>query len=156
MLASAWVPNSSLWLLAILLSTSFFCNDLSMGPAWASCADIAERHAGSLSGAMNMTGAFFGAVAMSFAGALFHRHLDEVVFIAFACSYALAAVCWLFVDVTKPLVPKAEERPAYDPVYGLPTPAVGKWLARNPQLKERHQADLRRREAIWQYGPPHG
>jgi hypothetical protein len=30
------------------------------------------------------------------------------LFLAFACSYALAALCWLAVDVTKPLVPRGE------------------------------------------------
>ena len=106
LLASAWVPNSSLWLLAILLSTSFFCNDLSMGPAWASCADIAERHAGSLSGAMNMTGAFIGALGRSLEGRLLDRHAYEVMFVIFACSYGIAALCWLGVDVTKRLNPR--------------------------------------------------
>src|SRR5262249_27703573 len=99
LLATAWVPNSSLWLLAFLFSASFFCNDLVMGPAWASCADIAERHAGALSGAMNMTGAFLGAAGMSLAGRLMDRHDYVVMFVIFACSYGLAALCWLGVDV---------------------------------------------------------
>ncbi|HJT79084.1 MAG TPA: MFS transporter [Gemmataceae bacterium] len=103
-LASVWVHD--VWLLALAFSLAFFFNDAVMGPAWASCADIGERHAGALSGAMNMTGAFLGAAAMSFAGLLFQRHLDEVVFIVFACSYALGALCWLAVDVTRPLVAK--------------------------------------------------
>jgi sugar phosphate permease len=100
-LTPIWIDD--VWLLALAFSMAFFFNDAIMGPAWASCADVGERGAGALSGAMNMTGAFLGAVAMSFAGALFHRHLDHFVFIAFACSYALAALCWLAVDVTKPL-----------------------------------------------------
>jgi MFS transporter, ACS family, glucarate transporter len=100
-LSSIWVHE--VWLLALVFSMAFFFNDATMGPAWASCADVGERHAGALSGAMNMTGGLFAAVAMSFAGALFHRHLDDWVFVAFACSYALAALCWLAVDVTQPL-----------------------------------------------------
>jgi sugar phosphate permease len=103
-LSSIWVHE--VWLLALVFSMAFFFNDATMGPAWAACADVGERHAGTLSGAMNMTGAFLGAAAMSFAGALFHRGLDDVVFIVFACSYVLAAGCWLAVDVTKPLVPR--------------------------------------------------
>ena len=103
LLASYWVPNESLWLLALLLSAAFFCNDLIMGPAWASCADIAERHAGALSGAMNMTGSFVGAGGMAMAGVLLKAKQYEVLFSIFACSYAAAALCWLMVDVTKPL-----------------------------------------------------
>jgi MFS family permease len=95
--------------LALALCAMFFFNDATMGPAWASCADVGERHAGALSGAMNMTGSLFAAVGMGLAGRLFHRGLDDVVFVLFACSYALAALCWLAVDVTRPLVPRAEE-----------------------------------------------
>jgi sugar phosphate permease len=96
-----WVHD--VWLLALVFSGAFFFNDGIMGPAWASCADVGERHAGALSGAMNMTGAFLGAIAMSVAGELFKHQHDDLVFVAFACSYALAALCWLAVDVTKPL-----------------------------------------------------
>src|SRR5947209_1886409 len=66
-------------------------------PTWASATS-------GLSGAMNMTSSLFGA-AMAIAGRYFRVHRDEPVFIAFACSYARAALCWLLVDVTKPLVP---------------------------------------------------
>jgi hypothetical protein len=33
--------------------------------------------------------------------------LDDWVFISFACSYALGALCWMAVDVTQPLDPNA-------------------------------------------------
>src|SRR5207244_3394973 len=83
------------WLLGLAFSAWFFFNDATMGPAWASCADVGERYAGTLSGAMNMIGAFLGAVGMAIAGRLFHRGLDDVVFVLFAGSYGLAALCWL-------------------------------------------------------------
>jgi nitrate/nitrite transporter NarK len=107
-LATIWVQE--VWLLGLLFSLTFFFNDANMGPAWASCADVGERYAGTLSGAMNMTGSLFGAAAMAFAGFYFKHHWDELVFIAFACSYGLASLCWLAVDVTKPLVPGIHER----------------------------------------------
>jgi ACS family glucarate transporter-like MFS transporter len=103
--ASVWIHD--VWLLGLAFSMAFFFNDATMGPAWACCADVGERHAGALSGAMNMTGALFAAVAMWFAGALFHRHLDDWVFVVFGCSYVLGALCWLAVDVTRPLDPNA-------------------------------------------------
>jgi sugar phosphate permease len=99
-----WAQDA--WQLALLFSLTFFLNDASMGPAWASCADIGERHAGTLSGAMNMIGAFAGAGGMAMAGAFFRRGWDVPVFIIFACSYALASLCWMAVDATKPLVPR--------------------------------------------------
>jgi sugar phosphate permease len=91
------------WQLAIVLGAWMFFNDAMLGPAWASCADIGERHAGTLSGAMNMTGAFMGAAGMTLAGRLLDDRLYSIMFTVFACSYALAALCWFAVDVTKPL-----------------------------------------------------
>jgi len=101
-LAVPWTEPT--WLLALLLSISFFCNDLNIGPAWAACADLGGRYAGTISGAMNMTGQLFGAVGMAFAGIMLHRGQAETMFIVFACCYGLAAFCWLAVDVTKPLL----------------------------------------------------
>jgi sugar phosphate permease len=94
------------WLLGAAFCAMFFFSDANMGPAWASCADVGERYAGTLSGAMNMTGAFAGAAGMALAGVLFHQGQDDLVFILFGCSYALASLCWLLVDVSKPLVRK--------------------------------------------------
>lgn len=71
--------------------------------------DVGERYAGTLSGAMNMTGAFLGAAGMALAGRLLKQNRDEIVFIGFACSYVLAALCWLAVDVTKPIVRRDDE-----------------------------------------------
>ena len=103
-LAVLSVPHiQEVWLLALMVSLWLFCNDLTMGPAWACCADIGERYAGTLSGAMNMIGAFGGAAGMVLAGALLQRGQAWLMFLLFACSYGLAAVCWLLVDVTKPL-----------------------------------------------------
>jgi len=93
-----------IWLLAALLSLAFFCNDLSMGPAWAACADVGESYAGTVSGAMNMTGAFAGAAGTKFAGYFFDQEQVTLVFIVFSISYALAALSWFAVNVTRPLV----------------------------------------------------
>jgi ACS family glucarate transporter-like MFS transporter len=106
-LSPLWADE--VWLLGLAFSAWFFFNDASIGPAWASCADVGEHHAGTLSGAMNMTGAFFGAAGMAFAGTLLKKGAYPTVFIVFACSYALAALCWLAVDVTRPLVPRVPQ-----------------------------------------------
>ena len=91
------------WLLGLLLTVTFFGNDLTMGPAWASCADIGERFAGTLSGTMNMIGAFAGAAGTALAGHLLRHGRSEQVFIIFAGVYLMGALCWLGVDVTKRL-----------------------------------------------------
>ena len=103
-LSSIWAQD--VWLLGLLFSATFFFNDSSLGPAWAACADVGEHHAGTLSGAMNMTGSLFGALGVAFAGAFFKKDWDDWVFVVFAGSYTLASLCWLAVDVTKPLTPK--------------------------------------------------
>jgi sugar phosphate permease len=125
-LLTLWVDET--WLLAILFSAMFFFNDANMGPSWASCADVGERYAGTLSGAMNMVGAFAGAAGMTFAGQLFKRDQDVTVFVIFAGSYTLAALCWLVVDVTRPLVPREPPLPvpAGDGIYSAAGSIQGK------------------------------
>ena len=113
-LATIWAQN--IWLVGALLCITFFGNDLNMGPVWAACADIGERYAGTLGGAMNMVGNLSAAVMTSVTGILlarrevpfeigaFHILGRDLLFIIFACCFALAALCWLLVDVTKPLI----------------------------------------------------
>jgi MFS family permease len=105
LLSAQWV--SEIWLLGLLLTLTFFGNDLTMGPAWASCADIGERFAGTLSGAMNMVGAFAGATGMWLAGRLLDQQRVELMFTLFAGSYVLGSLCWLGVDARKRLAEAA-------------------------------------------------
>jgi nitrate/nitrite transporter NarK len=104
-LATLWCRDP--WLLGLLLTLTFFGNDLSMGPAWASCADIGERHAGTVSGAMNMVSALAGAGGTALAGYLFHHGRPELVFVIFSGVYVLAALCWLGVDASRRLSDEA-------------------------------------------------
>ena len=97
--STVWVEDVRL--LAFLLCLTFVCNDLAIGPAWASCADIGERAAGTLGGAMNMMANIGGAVAALVAGYFFQHHRPEWVFLIFACSYALSSLSWLGVDATE-------------------------------------------------------
>jgi MFS family permease len=101
LLAVNWAQ--SVWLLAVLLTAAFSLNDLTMGPAWASCADIGERFAGTLSGMMNMLSALAGGLGAVMVGNLFDRGRPDLVFMIFAGAFALAAICWLGVDVTQRL-----------------------------------------------------
>jgi MFS transporter, ACS family, glucarate transporter len=89
--------------LGALLCLTFFGNDLSMAPAWAAATDIGERHAGTLSGAMNMLASFFAGVGAMAAGALMDRGLMMAPIYLNAASYALGALCWFFVDVDQTL-----------------------------------------------------
>jgi sugar phosphate permease len=100
-LSISWVQET--WIFGLLLTVTFVGNDLSMAPAWASCADIGERYTGTLSGTMNMLGSFGGAAGAVLAGYLFRHDQPKLVFIVFAGIYLLGALCWLGVDVTKRL-----------------------------------------------------
>jgi predicted MFS family arabinose efflux permease len=100
-LCTIW--TSDVWLLGLLLTLTFFGNDLTMGPAWAACADIGERYTGTLSGLMNMISALLGACGTALAGDLFRRGRPELVFVIFSGVYVMAALCWLGVDVTRRL-----------------------------------------------------
>jgi sugar phosphate permease len=98
----------STWVLAVLLALTFFGNDLAMGPAWAAAADIGERHAGTLGGAMNMMASLTAALAAIVTGQLFKNGSVVLPFVIFAGSYACGALCWLRIDVTEPLELKAK------------------------------------------------
>jgi MFS transporter, ACS family, glucarate transporter len=97
----------SVWLLALLLTAAFALNDLTMGPAWAACADIGERYAGTLSGAMNALSALAGGLGAVMVGYLFDLGRPDLVFTIFAGAFALASLCWLGVDVTQRLTDPA-------------------------------------------------
>ena len=45
---------------------------------------------------------------MHFAGAMLHEGHTQSLFLLFGCAYGLAALCWLAVDVTRPLRVKDE------------------------------------------------
>ena len=96
-----WIQST--WWLGFAFSAAFFLNDLNVAPAWAACADVGEECAGTISGAMNMSAQFGGAIGMSLAGYLLERGHAGILFAIFAASYCLAALCWVGVDVTRPL-----------------------------------------------------
>jgi hypothetical protein len=89
--------------MGFLLILTFFGNDLAMGPAWAAAADIGERHAGVLSGAMNMMGSFMAALQSDIIGRLLDADNLVAPFLILAASYALGTLCWVGVDVRRTL-----------------------------------------------------
>ena len=47
----------------LAIGMAALCNDLAMPGAWGACMDVGGRHAGALSGSMNMMGNAGGAIA---------------------------------------------------------------------------------------------
>jgi sugar phosphate permease len=95
-------------LLGVLLGLAFFGNDLAMGPAWASCADIGERYAGTLGGTMNMVGSFTGALGALLSGYLLKHGMVVPLFVILSSSYAVGALLWMGVDVTQTLAGRVD------------------------------------------------
>jgi predicted MFS family arabinose efflux permease len=89
--------------LGALLCLTFFGNDLSMAPAWAAATDIGEKHAGALSGAMNMLASFCAGVGAMAAGALFDAGLPNIPIYLNSAAYATGALCWVLVDTNQKL-----------------------------------------------------
>lgn len=113
LLATLWVDD--VWALGALLCLAFSANDLNMAPSWASCADIGERYAGTVGGTMNMVGNLLPFVATIGIGHLISSESawtlagvtimgKDLVFVMFAGFYGIAAMCWLLVDATRPIV----------------------------------------------------
>jgi sugar phosphate permease len=100
-ISTTWAE--SVPLLGFLLCLTFIGNDLAMGPAWAAAGDIGGEHTGVLSGAMNMMASFTAAVGALLTGYLFGSGFFVLPFVIFSCSYALGALCWIGVDVTRTL-----------------------------------------------------
>jgi sugar phosphate permease len=107
-LASTLLARDPVWL-AVLLGATFFGNDLAMGPAWAACADIGERQAGTLGGAMNMLGSIGGTVGAIAAGHLMDQNRTVTLFLVLAASYATGSLLWWGVDVTRTLTAGVEK-----------------------------------------------
>jgi nitrate/nitrite transporter NarK len=101
------------WLFVLFLALAAFCNDLTMGSAWASCIDIGGKYAGIVSGCMNTVGNLGGALAGISAGFVV-EHLGsrtgwKVNLLSYALAYVVAVVLWLFFDATRQ-VPQSADR----------------------------------------------
>lgn len=125
---SCLLPHSA-FTFFLAISLAAFFNDMTMGPAWATCQDIGKRYAAIVAGAMNTIGNLGGAVAGWATGTLLQRSLDqhaatigvavtdmsnvqkvaglapgyEINFITFGIVYVIAALLWLRIDATKPV-----------------------------------------------------
>jgi MFS family permease len=110
---SFYAPNPGFFALAIALAA--FCNDLTMGSAWAICLDIGKRYSGIVAGCMNTIGNLGGAMAGAFTGIILDHFADgdnkdaawQINFFIFAGVYVLATLLWLRIDSTKPVAREA-------------------------------------------------
>lgn len=103
LLASFYIRDPLLAMLSMGFAS--FCNDVTMPGSWSTCMDIGGKYAGSVSGSMNMMGAFGGMVAPFAIGWLLDhtaRNWSLTFWIA-AAIYFLGGLCWLFIDPVTPI-----------------------------------------------------
>ena len=97
------------WMFVFYVAMAAFCNDLTMGAAWASCLDIGGKYAGIISGCMNTVGNLGGAVAGYATGRVLDHYKEigtpemgwVVNFISYGVVYLIAVLLWLRFDATK-------------------------------------------------------
>jgi ACS family glucarate transporter-like MFS transporter len=93
------------YVFVLFVALAAFCNDLTMGPAWASCIDIGGKYAGIVSGCMNTVGNLGGAAAGSITGWLLAALGEQmgwtVNFISFGGVYVMSMLLWLRFDSTR-------------------------------------------------------
>lgn len=123
--------NQNMWIFALGVAMAGFCNDLTMGAAWAVCQDIGRRYAAIVSGFMNMMGNLLGGVmTLIVTGAIMSRmvatheaaakaagtdiaaatragEIDGYIINLwlYAAAYAIGVLFWLKIDASKPIVP---------------------------------------------------
>jgi MFS transporter, ACS family, glucarate transporter len=100
---SFYIRDPLLAMLAMGLAS--FCNDVTMPGSWSTCMDVGGKYAGTVSGSMNMVGAFGAMLAPTVVGLI----LDStgrnwaVTFWISGAIYFLGGLCWLFLDPVTPL-----------------------------------------------------
>jgi MFS family permease len=110
------------WLFVLAIALAAFCNDLTMGAAWATCLDIGKQYSGIVSGCMNTVGNLGGAAAGFVTGwilklaasnsALPHADASrlgwQINLAVFTGVYVVATFTWLRIDATKPVVSEGD------------------------------------------------
>jgi sugar phosphate permease len=89
----------------LVIGLAGFFSDLVMPNAWPATMDVGGRFAGTLSGAMNMSGNIGGSLCPIIIGYLL-RHTNHnwtLTFYISAAVYLLGGVCWLFLDPVTPI-----------------------------------------------------
>jgi MFS transporter, ACS family, glucarate transporter len=127
-IAAIFAPNAHGFFLAISLSA--MCNDLTVASAWATCQDIGQRYTAVTAACMNTIGTL-GAVAAGWLTGTIVQHTLSVQaatlgiavknlapsdklsaqiagydysLMTYAAAYIISAICWRFIDSTKPIV----------------------------------------------------
>jgi MFS family permease len=92
------------FLSVLFLALGYAGSDFMLPVAWAVCLDVGGRHAGAVSGAMNMAGQFAGFLtSVAFGYIVAATGSWDAPLVPMTVTAALAAAAWLRIDATKPL-----------------------------------------------------
>ena len=89
----------------LVMGLASFALDLALPGCWSTCMDVGGRHAGTLSGSMNMAGNIAGGVSPLAVGYILEQsgHNWPLTFWISAAIYVLGGLCWLWIDPVTPL-----------------------------------------------------
>ena len=96
------------WFIACFALTTFGL-DLTVSASWTVCCDVGGSYSGTLSAAMNTSGAL-GSLVSSFLFPLFLKWTGSITiyFCAAAFLNLLAVLCWMYIEPARPLLVDAE------------------------------------------------
>jgi MFS transporter, ACS family, glucarate transporter len=107
-LAAVLTRNGTL--AAIFLGVAFGFMDCMLPATWAACLDIGRKYAGTVNGAMHMTGqtgAFLSTIAFGYMVRAFNSY--DLPLVAMAISLFISSSLWFKIDPTKPLFAETVE-----------------------------------------------
>lgn len=93
------------FLTILWLALAYGCSDFALPVAWAVCLDVGEKHAGVVTGAMNMAGqlgSFLTTVLFGYIVVAFGTY--NAPLIPIAVMSLVGALAWLKIDATRPLL----------------------------------------------------
>ena len=111
LLIVATIFTADKWLTVLFLSLAYGCSDFALPVAWAVCLDVGQKHAGAVTGAMNMAGqlgSFLTTVLFGYLVNAFGSYNAPLVPIAIMSL--VASLAWLRIDATRPLVLDSPQR----------------------------------------------
>jgi len=89
----------------VWLSVAIFGADMTLSPSWSFCIDIGGKHAGAVSGTMNMAGNLGSAItALAFAYMPESSRGNVAFFYTAAALSGVAIVCWLLANPGKKII----------------------------------------------------
>jgi nitrate/nitrite transporter NarK len=106
-LAFFMVPGAlveSAYVSLVLLSLALACSEFGIGIYWATALDVADQHAGTVSGLMNTFGNLGGFFSPIVFGIIVDRTQSwSMPFMVASCVSVVGALFWLFIDPTASL-----------------------------------------------------